>query len=137
VWRRKRQAAVAALKEAVLQSRRDDARIFCRSHATVLAMPVLNEDTFALMCLIEQSDPLYDDCFRITSQTLKRFPPSGDRSQGIGIVAASARAELSSLLRNVLRYCDDASIQDLLADASVDWRDIAREFIADVLCDGE
>lgn len=97
-------------------------------------MPVLNEDSFALMCLIEQNDSLYDDCFRIAAQTLERFPPSGDRSEGIGIIAASARAELSSLLQNVLHYCDDASIQELLIDASVDWRDIAREFIADVLC---
>ena len=97
-------------------------------------MPVLNEDTFALMSLIEQSSALYDDCFRIAAQTLERLPPSGDRSKGIGVMAASARAELSGLLRNALSYCDDASIQEHIADASVDWRDVAREFIADVLC---
>lgn len=102
--------------------------------AKSIVMPVLNEDSFALMCLIEQNDTLYDDCFRIAAQTLERSPPSDDRLEGIGVIAASARAELSGLLRNLLQYCDDASVQELLIDASVDWRDIAREFIADVLC---
>lgn len=97
-------------------------------------MPVLNEDTVALMSLIKGNDTLVDDCFRITAQTLERLPASGDRSAGIGVIAASARAELSGLLRNVLSYCDDASIQELLANASVEWRGVAREFIADVLC---
>lgn len=111
-----------------------DSGSLLRSLATPTAMPVLNEDTFALLCQIEQSPALYDDCFRIATQTLERFPPSGDRSQGIGGIAASARAELSGLLRNVVRYCDDAAIQDHLTGAHVDWRDVAREFIADVLC---
>ncbi len=99
-------------------------------------MPVLNEDTFALMCLIEQNETLYDDCFRITTQTLERFPPSGDRSKGISLITASARTELSGVLRNVLQYCDEATVQEHLADAHIDWRDVAREFIADVLSSG-
>lgn len=111
-----------------------DSGSLLRSLATSIVMPVLNEDSFALMCLIEQNDSLYDDCFRIAAQTLERLPPSCGQSEEIGIIAASARAELSGLLRNVLHYCDDASIEELLIDASVDWRDIAREFIADVLC---
>ena len=69
-------------------------------------MPVLNEDTFALMCLIEQSETLYDDCFRIATQTLERFHPRGDRSEGIGLITASARTELSGVLRNVLQGSD-------------------------------
>ena len=103
-------------------------------HATLRPMPALTEDTAALMSLIKGNDTLVDDCYRITAQTLERFPPRGNESQGVGAVAASARSELSGLLQNVLQYCDDTAVQEHIADASVDWRDVARAFIADVLC---
>jgi hypothetical protein len=97
-------------------------------------MPVLNEDTFALMCHIEANEALYDDCHRITLQAIERHPPRGDVKQGIGVVAAAARNELSTTLRRVIVYSDDSTVQSHLAAASIDWRDVAREFIADVLC---
>jgi hypothetical protein len=103
-------------------------------HATLRPMPALTEDTAALMSLIKGNDTLVDDCFRITAQALERFPPTGNESKGVGGVAASARSELSGLLQNVLQYCDDTAVQEHLVGAHVDWRDVAREFIADVLC---
>lgn len=96
-------------------------------------MPVLNKETFALMWLIEKNETLYDDCYRITSQTLERHPLRGNLQDGVSAVAASARTELSTTLRRVVVYCDAAALQEYLAEASIDWRDIAREFIADVL----
>lgn len=96
-------------------------------------MPVLNEDTFALMCHIEANAALYDDCYRVTLQALEEHPPRGDARKGIAVVAAAARNELSTTLRRVIDYCDDKAVQTHLAKASIDWRDVAREFIADVL----
>ena len=104
-----------------------------RSLYAVRRMPVLSEDTFELMCLIEENDALYNDCFRITAQTLEKHPPKGDSREGIGCIATTTRDELSQTLRSVLLYSDDAAIGSHLADARVDWRDVAREFIADVL----
>lgn len=104
---------------------------------TPAPMPVLTEDTFILMSLVEQNERLYGDCYRITSQTLEEHPLRGDHKKGIGNIAAGARGELSGTLKRLIRYCDDAEIQHHLAAASVDWRDVAREMIADVLYGGE
>ena len=97
-------------------------------------MPVLNEDTFALMCLIEQNEGLYADCYRIAAQTLERHPPAGRLERGIGNIAAAARSELAGTLERLISYCDAPDVQEHLGDALIDWRDVAREFIADVLC---
>lgn len=97
-------------------------------------MPALEEDTAALMSLIKGNDTLVDDCYRITAQTLERFPLSRNRSQETDTATALARKELSALLQNVLQYCDDTAVQEHLVCAHVDWRDVARKFIADVLC---
>jgi hypothetical protein len=96
-------------------------------------MPVLNEDTFTLVCLVEQNEAPYSDCYRIASQALERNPPRGKVELGIGRIAAAARAELAGILRNVLQYSDDRAVQQHLSQASIDWHDVAREFIADVL----
>ena len=97
-------------------------------------MSVLNEDTLGLMCLVEKNEQLYDDCYRMTTHALENHPPHGSIQKGVGSIAASARAELSGTLPRVIRYSDDTEIQQHLADARIDWRDVAREFIADVLC---
>lgn len=97
-------------------------------------MPVLNEDTFALMCLVEQNESLYDDCYRVTAQTLERCPPRSDIREGMGAIADSTRSKLATTLKRVIAFCDDRAIQEHLAEALIDWRDVAREFIADVLC---
>ncbi len=96
-------------------------------------MPVVNEDTFILMSLVEQNEALYDDCFRVTLQTLENHPPRGNLKHGVGRVAARARNDLRETLFRMVTYSEDKAIQEHLTDAGVDWLDVAREFIADVL----
>jgi len=97
------------------------------------SVPVLNEDTFYLMQLLESNEPLYAGCFRRTEEALQEFPPEQDRTQGIAAIAADARAALAERLKNVITTSEHPDIQGHLTIALIDWRDIAREFIADVL----
>ena len=96
-------------------------------------MPVLNEDTFALLCLLEERGDPYRQCLDLARQALDRHPPTGRLTNGVGAIAEEARAELAVTLREVIEAIDNAEIQDRLRKGCIYWRDLAREFIADLL----
>jgi hypothetical protein len=98
-----------------------------------LCMPVLNEDTVRLVNAVDDVDDLYNECFRLAFESLQR-----NWRYQLGLWSTN---RLSSLVRQdlVVAVCtsvlmsDDEDVVQALQDASIDWRDVAREFVADVL----
>jgi hypothetical protein len=96
-------------------------------------VPVLNEDTFALMCLLEERADPYRQCLDLARQALDQFPPDGPLAKGVAEIAEEAREELATTLRAGIEAMDDAAVSEHVRTGLIDWRDVAREFIADIL----
>lgn len=96
------------------------------------AVPVLNEDTFTLMSLIEADDELYKRGVQLARREMGWSTRLLARWRTPRL-ASLVREDLVSQIRLVVADSHNDVIQSHLSRALVDWRDVAREFIADAL----
>lgn len=96
---------------------------------------MLNEDTFVLMSLIEDDQPLYQQCAEFARRDVNAVWLMRWRRRSR--LANLVSAESLDGIRDAVSTDDNAEVQEHLAAASVDWRDVAREFVADVLAESQ